>query len=127
MLDFHEKRKLKSYVYSKPTIVVLLLFALLLSTAVYERYSREREMAEKRDALASELEHLQQQASVLDAEVNRLKSERGMEEEIRDRFDVSRPGEEIVIIVEDEEKNATVTSTSPTGTNATGFFGRWWR
>ncbi len=112
MLDFHEKRKLKSYLYSRYAVAALFLFALFLSISVFERYVAERKVAEKRDEIKNELEALKQRELVLETEVSRLKSDRGLEEEIRDRYEVSRAGERIVVIV-GEEKREEASSTVP--------------
>jgi len=110
VFDFHEKRKLKGYLYSTPMIVGLFLFSALLSTSVYARYLSEREMAGKRETLSRELDVLKMKASALEAEVAHLHSDRGIEEEIRDRYEVSKKGEQVVVILESaEDKKATIT------------------
>ncbi len=125
MLDFHEKRKLKSWFYSKPMVAGLLIVAVLLSVSVYGRFKVEREMAAKRDQLAGELEVLRQHAATLEAEVGRLKSERGIEEEIRDRFEVSKRGEQVVLIV-GEEDVASTTTVEPIEEEKKSFFDFHW-
>lgn len=85
----------------------MLLIALLLSQSVYGRYVIEREMAEKRDARATELEVITGRAEALQAKVEHLKNERGIEEEIRGRFDVAKEGERVVILLEDKEATGT--------------------
>jgi len=122
MLDFHEKRKLKSLLYSKPAAYVLLAIALLLSWSVYERFEREREMATRRYELEEKLETLTMQAMTLEEEVARLKSERGIEEELRNRFEVAKTGEQVVIVVGDERDAAT--ATTRLAPQPRGFFGR---
>ena len=116
MLDFYEKRKIRSYLYSKVSIALLLMVALWLSVSVYERFKVEREMLAKRDEKVRELETLKERAAALASQVDHLKNERGIEEEIRNRFDVAKAGEQVVVIVEDEPK----TSTSSAG----GDFGK---
>lgn len=96
--------------YSKPAAAIVFVVALLLSLSVYERFTREREVAARRHELESKLEELKIQASVLEAEVMRLKSERGIEEELRDRFEVAKDGEQVVVIVGSE--GVTEASTS---------------
>ena len=126
MLDFHEKRKLKAYLYSRYVVGALFLFALFLSMSVFERYVAERKVAQKRDEIKNELEALQQRESVLEAEVSRLKSDRGLEEEIRDRYEVSRAGERIVVIVGDEEREEA-SSTIPSKVVESHPFWAFWR
>lgn len=111
MLDFHEKRKLKSYMYSRPMVAALFLVCALFSVSVYHRYIAEREIAEKQWATEHELELLKQQATALEAEVNRLKSDRGVEAEIRDRYEVSKKGEKIVVVVGDKSSDNASTTT----------------
>lgn len=102
MFDFHEKRKIRSVVYSRYSIGAIVLVALLISMSVYERYSVEREMAAKREARSGELEELKNRAAALESKVVHLQDERGIEEEIRGRFDVAKEGEQVVIILDEE-------------------------
>lgn len=112
MLDFHEKRKLKFLLYSKPAAYLLFAVALLLSWSVYERFDREREMAARRYELEHKLEDLHVQAATLEGEVARLKSDRGIEEELRDRYEIAKEGERVVVVVGDE-RASSATSTHP--------------
>ncbi len=89
--------------------------AVLLSFSVYDRYKAERTTASKSNEVAKELSLLQGRATALDAEVGRLKSDRGIEEEIRDRYQVSKKGERVVVILGDQKKQEDA-STTPTDT-----------
>lgn len=102
MFDFHEKRKIKSIIYSKVSIGILLILSIPLSISVFERFSVEREMAGKREAKEAELESLKERAAVLKSKVEHLENDRGIEEELRSRFDVAKEGEQVVIILDDE-------------------------
>lgn len=124
MLDFHEKRKLKGYLFSKYVAGALMLVSALLSLSVYERYEAERKMAGKREELAHELNTLESRAAALESEVSRLKSDRGIEEEIRDRYEVSKQGEKIVIILgENDATTSTAPSKSESEETPRGLFG----
>ena len=115
MLDFHEKRKLRSYLYTIPTVGILFLLSGLFSTSVYNRFVSEREIAKKQATASAELAELKSKAAVLEAEVVRLKSERGVEGEIRDRFEVSKKGEQVVVVVGDARasERALKATTTP--------------
>lgn len=126
MFDFHEKRRLKSYLYSKPTIIALFVVAGFLSLSVYTRFGVEREMAEKREAVASELETLKAQASILESQVTHLKSERGIEEEIRNRYQVSKKGEQVVVVLDGEEKSSSTEDTTPQAEEEESWFESLW-
>ncbi len=107
MFDFHEKRKIRTIVYSKIFIIFVFLVGVMIARSAYERFIVERAMAEKRDAKVSELNELELRLHSLEAEIARLKNNRGIEEELRSRFDAVREGEEIVVILEDTAVAAT--------------------
>jgi cell division protein FtsB len=104
MFDFHEKRKIRRVVYSKFFIVGIFLVTFLIGRSVFERYTMEREMAEKLENRIEERELLHARAAALESKVKHLRNERGIEEELRTRFDVAREGEQVVIIIDDPEK-----------------------
>ena len=123
MFDFHEKRKIKAWVYSWPMIVVLLIPIGFLSVSVYERYQKERDTKEKRDEQSVKLEALEERASALEAKVEYAKSTEGIEEEIRSRYDVAKEGEQIVIIIDGEEgSNTANVNASRTEPKRKSFF-----
>lgn len=103
MFDFHEKRKIRGWLYSKVTIGVLFALAFFISFNVIERFKVEREMATKRLEQEEVLMELKQRAATLEAKVEHLKNSRGVEEELRGRFDVAKEGERVVVIVGEEK------------------------
>lgn len=108
MFDFHEKRKIRSILYSKPIIIGLFVVAGFLSTAVYNRYVVAVEIKDKLDARRAELVELESRAQVLESKVQYLEDKRGVEEELRNRFDVVKEGEQMVVLL-DERKSETAT------------------
>lgn len=117
MFDFHEKRKIRSILYSKVTIGILFILVGFLLMSVYERYSVEREMTAKREAKERELHDLEYRAAVLESKVEDLRDARGVEEELRNRFDVAKEGEEVIVIVDDKKAPTDLDAlTVPPGT-----------
>lgn len=105
MFDFHEKRKIRSILYSKVTVLFLVLLTGLLSFSVYNRFTVAEDMKVKLEAKRAELEELQTRATLLESKVEYLENERGLEEELRSRFDVVKEGEQVIILVDTEEKS----------------------
>lgn len=128
MFDFHEKRKIRSWLFSYPAIAVLLILSFFLAGSVHERYQKERETAAKRDERAAELDALRARTDALEAQVAFMQSERGIEEEIRSRYDAVRDGERMVVIVPHEAALAASTaqrerpSPPPAVEPESGFF-----
>ncbi len=58
----------------------------------------------------------------LNAEVTRLSTEKGIEIEIRKKFRVAKPGEELVVIIDDDGKEEASGSLAKKG--IAGFFER---
>jgi cell division protein FtsB len=101
MFDFHEKRKIRKVLYSWFSIAGMFLVGGFVAFSAYGRYEVERDMAEKLVAREAELASLQHRASSLEASVLHLSDDRGIEEELRNRFDVAKEGEQVVIILDD--------------------------
>lgn len=127
VFDFHEKRKIKSWLFSRTSIALLLIASGLLSVSVFERYQKERETAFKYTERAAELTELNARAAALESKVEYMESARGIEDEIRHRYDVVKEGEYAVIIMDAEK--ATSTPLPPPPPEKKGFFSRllFWR
>ncbi len=104
MFDFHEKRKIQRVLFSKPVIGLIFLIAVLLSFSVYDRYVVSKEMQAKLDARYAELKALELRAETLDTKVRYLEDERGVEEELRNRFDVAKEGEQVIILLDERSE-----------------------
>ncbi len=124
MFDFHEKRKIRKILFSKVSIVLMLLVTGLVVVSVYERFVIEREMAHKLEARVAELNLLKERAAVLGSKVEHMQNERGIEEEIRSRFDVVKDGEQVVVILDDEPQGAQTSAeeSEVENTEQSGFF-----
>jgi cell division protein FtsB len=103
MFDFYQKRKLRSVVNSRYTQGVILGLALWVGYSAYVRFDIAMEMQNRRQVAEQEAIALEARKQTLDEKVEYLSSERGLEAEMRRQFDVALPGEQVVVIVEDEE------------------------
>ena len=101
MFDFHEKRKIRSILYSRPVVFVIMVVTILLSISVYNRYSVAKDMEQKLEAKKQELRELEERAHLIESKVEYLEDERGVEEELRNRFDAIREGEQVIIFLDD--------------------------
>lgn len=115
MLDFHQKRKLRTILTSRYTQAVLLILVLIVGWSAYVRYEIAADMAERRYNLEDEASALEVRKLELEQQVDYLSHERGIEAEMRRQFDVALEGEQVVVIVDpekDEEIQPLSTSTS---------------
>ena len=99
MLEFQEKRKYQKFIYSKITLIVLIIFIFFLLNAVWKVYRKQAVTKDNLIKTATIYESLQAREAMLSAEIERLKTEDGVEEEIRDKYGLVKPGEEVIIVV----------------------------
>ncbi|MCR4330390.1 MAG: septum formation initiator family protein [Patescibacteria group bacterium] len=100
MLDFQQKKKLRKAMYSKGVLLVLGIIVLFLGNATWNVYQKYSEARGNEENVLNELRKLQERESDLSADIERLNTQRGVEEELRKRFGVAKEGEEVMIIVE---------------------------
>lgn len=98
-------------VWSGIALGVLLL--LLIGHATWRVYAKERSAATELRNQAASLGELKQRKAALEAKLRALSTERGVEEEIRDRFPVTKPGEEVITVVNPAGPAATTSAKKP--------------
>lgn len=104
MFEFYEKRRLKRLVYSKPVIGVLGILVMLACVPVYNVYTKFIDTFERKEAVAAELARVEHRESVLREEIERLDTPLGQEAEIRQKYELGKEGEQLIIIVEEPEE-----------------------
>lgn len=117
MIDFQQKRQIKSVMYSKVSFVVLFILVIFLSKATYNIYQKSKLSSENNLVVRREYESLKTRKDMLESEIDRLKTDNGVEEEIRGKFNVAKPGETVVVVI-----NGTGSSMSNTDSSNKGFW-----
>lgn len=113
----------QSILSSRLTIVVLFIASFTLSFAVYDRYVVEQDVRERRHDAELELEELKAHQAELEERVDYLSNEQGLETEIRRHFDVSKEGEQVVVLMgETATLTPTVRIEQDTGIEDQGFW-----
>ena len=119
MREFQQKQIFKEKLYSKTTVFIVLVLALLLAKGVVNIYIKERESRKNKEEAELELINMQNRAEELKQASERLKTPVGIEQEIRSKFGVAKEGEKVILIVEEEE--AILVEQKE------GFFGRFFK
>jgi cell division protein FtsB len=104
LLDFRDRSKFRRVVYSKPVILVLLAILILLLEASWGMYEKSVDASDRRDKTLSTEAQYKKRDAELSNDINRLSTERGIEEEIRTRYMVAKDGENVIIVRTPEEK-----------------------
>jgi len=84
-------------------MVVLLAILAVMGSGLWEIYQKEREARALRDEARVQLADLEERENELRADIASLRTERGMEAELRRQFGLAAEGEELIVIVEPPE------------------------
>lgn len=102
MQGFQRKKQI-AHVISSPLVLLFLVFvAVFLGRATYRILAKERESAKNLARAQAELQELQDKKEGIEKDINRLSTPEGVEEELRSKYAIKKPGEELVVIVNDE-------------------------
>ena len=118
MQNFQDKRARRKLIYSHATIVVLVVIFLLLSHAVWGIYQKKVLAKEGTDAALRDLAVLQERKTSLEVDIARLSTAQGKEAELRGKFQVAKPGEEVIVVV---EGGASTSTSAVAGKQAKSF------
>ena len=123
MKEFQEKRKFKKIIDSGWLQIFLGIILLAVVFSTVKVYKKSQISAVKSGEIREEMAELEKRNAELEAEIMRLGSESGQEGEIRRRFDVAKPGEKILVIVDKNSEDVKINSKE----NKIDFFSRIWR
>ena len=116
MRNFQRKRKFENIMHSKPVLALLIILALFFAWEMIDFMGKMAITAENRKIAENKVRELEEDKEKLSANIAKLKTESGIEETIREKFGLVKPGEDVIIIVED--KNSPVVNDIP----PPGFF-----
>lgn len=106
MIPFQERKKLRKILYSKFTLVVLVGLFFVVGEGAWQVHQKAVVAQTERGIAARSLVELQSRTNELETSLARLKSDKGVEEEIRQKYTVARNGEEVVIVVDENAKKS---------------------
>ncbi|MBI4136309.1 MAG: septum formation initiator family protein [Candidatus Vogelbacteria bacterium] len=118
MREFQDKRRRRRMIYSLPVRLGLTLIIIALAGSIFRLYKKERQVGLERAILLEEVERLRARQRELAAEVEKLTTARGVEEEIREKFNVVKPGEKVISLVTSQTAPTSSSFLPPTS---------WWQ
>ena len=105
MLEFQEKKKLRNILYSKITLIAIFVVLVFVVRATFSIYHKQKVSGENLSKAREEIAELEKREKMLNSEIDRLKTDKGTEEEIRKKFMVGKAGEQVIVIVDDNKTN----------------------
>ncbi len=110
MAEF-KKKDIYKFWHSPLALGALFCILVVFLYNIIGLYEKERETAKKKELILSQIETLRNREQNLSTDINKLKTEEGVEETIRDKYQVVKEGERMVVIVDEENKEKVEAST----------------
>lgn len=126
MREFQKKHKFKRRLYSLPVLLVLLLLLFAVFNGAYNMYDKYSRNSAELDQALEEAERMRERKEELTEELAYLETRKGVEEEIRNKYDVVKEGEKVVVIIDDEGGEG-VEEASASKAGGSGFWSRIWQ
>jgi len=124
MLDFQQKWKAKTLVYSRGVQIFLLIIAVYGIFSVYRVYEKKKESDRELVKMEQQLIALSSKDTALTKQIDMLQTDQGLEAEIRAKYTVALENEKVVILVEDNVSEvATTTRQQSLFKRIKNFFG----
>lgn len=104
MSNFQGHSFWKRLLHSNLGILVCSIFLLLFLFNIIKFTIKNFETRKNRQVAKEQLDNLQREKQLLQNDIEKLKTEDGVEESIRDKFGLAKDGEGLVVIVDEENK-----------------------
>lgn len=123
MAQFNKKSKY-SFWHSPLALFFFFCILVLFSYNVIGLIQKERETNKNKISELNKIEELKKHQANLSKEIDKLNTEKGIEESIRDKFQVVKPGEKMVIIVDENAKENVELEEKPSDHSFLGYIKR---
>lgn len=119
----NKKKNYKKFIYSPFTLFLLFLVLLVLFRALWGVYTKEQTSAQYLQKEQEQLASVISRQKELAQSVDYLKTDAGVEAEIRSKFRVVREGESVAVIIDND---ASATPQTLATTTPKTFWQRMW-
>lgn len=106
MRAYRDKRQVRNFIYSPLSLIILTAILILFGRSVWKAYAKERLSRAGEQAARAELLELGARKDKTQKQLEELNTPEGKEAELRDKFQVAWPGEEMVIITQPDPKKS---------------------
>lgn len=115
MREFQKKKKIRNWIYSPLSLLVLLILFIVIAKSLFGVYQKEKISAANLERERIELAKLVAREDNLASSLEYLKTDAGVESEIRGKFRAVKEGEQVAVIVDNEAATSSQTATSTRG------------
>lgn len=105
MKEFQDKKRIRKIIFSRFSLAVLLIILIILSISTAKVYLKSRKASLKNDQTIAQIEELEKKKKELEDRIAKLRTGSGLEEEIREKFNVAKPEEKLLTIIDKTPEN----------------------
>ena len=105
MREFQQKKKISKVKNSIWLGAIVLFLTFILLSSVLELYQKKRQVLKLGDESRLELERLTEKSSEVSLKSALLDTPRGIEQMIREKYNIRKEGEQVVVIMDQEVKD----------------------
>lgn len=102
MREFQRKQKIRKRMYSKTALFFMCLLIFFISRGVYGIYQKEKASRLEVERVSKQKAEIEARLAFVSKSADLLSTQHGIETEIRNKFDVVKPGEEVIVVVDKE-------------------------
>jgi cell division protein FtsB len=117
MRNFQKKGRLKYLMQSKLFLIFFGIVILAFIYSIFNFVGKTEEASRNRKIAENKIIELEKSKEKFNSDINKLKTEKGIEENIREKFGLAKEGENMILVV-DDKNSAEMTQEKDTG----GFF-----
>jgi cell division protein FtsB len=104
----HDRAGTRRFWIKRVVLVLLVVLVFFLGVSVWGVYEKYKESKERKEELAHTLLELEKREIDLRQKVEALETERGVESEIRSKYQVAKEGEGVIYLVENQNNDMEV-------------------
>ena len=117
MRTFQEKNKWRKVMESKPMLILFGIVLLAFAYSVFGLVNKASDSMKNKDLVKERVVQLQKEKEKLTKDIEKLNTDKGKEEAVREKFGMAKDGEEMIVVVDDKD-----TVEIPKEGQSTGFF-----
>lgn len=115
MRDFIKKKRYYKILYSRIILLLLIVLTVIFGKGAWNMYKKERIANENLINAERELINIKEREGFLNVQISTAGTQKGIEKEIRKKFDVVKEGEKVIMIVDKSEDTENLDTGNKTG------------
>ncbi|MFA5826879.1 MAG: septum formation initiator family protein [Candidatus Paceibacterota bacterium] len=102
MRNFQKNGEKKHFMQSKIFLIFLCIIILIFFFSMFSFVDKMRDTQKNKDIIKDKIAELEKSKQTFNSEITKLKTEEGIEENIREKFGVVKEGENLMMVVDDK-------------------------